>query len=122
MKNISVCPFGRCTCICTLNNFSIIDCSVNFISKKQLLGDDNWWSCFQPGFLSHLTILPPHLFIELLLRHVQHLLHLAPIVVLLIEEQRSPPVVGLQIHKCLENPEDATSVKEVFDVIPLALS
>ena len=80
--------------------------------------------CFQLASLSHITILPPlNLFTELLLRHVHHPFKLDPIVVLLIEEQSSLlPVARLQILKCLENPEQATSVKEVFDVFPLALS
>ena len=91
--------------------------------KERFLQDLNLSFYFQPAMLSHSTIPPPlYLFTELLLRHVQHPLKLDPIVVVLIDEQRSPPVVRLQIPKCLENPEGATSVKEVLDVVSLALS
>ena len=74
---------------------------------------------FQPAHLSQPIILPLYLFIELLLRHVQQLFHPAPIV---NDDQRSLQVGLLQILQRLENPEPTTSVKEVFDVFPLALS
>ena len=92
-----------------------------FQQQKKFLQDLNLSFYFQPASLSHSTILPLYLFTELLLRHVQHPLHPAPIVVHWIEDQRSLIVVRLQILKCLENPEPTTSVKEVFDGFPLPL-
>ena len=77
---------------------------------------------FQPAHPSQPIILPLYLFIELMLRHVQQLLHPAPSVVHWIDDQRSLPVEGLQILKCLDNPEPTTSVKEVFEVFPPPLS
>ena len=90
--------------------------------KERFLQDLTLSLYFQPASLSHSTILPPYLFTELLLRHVQHPLHLAPIVDHFKDGQRSLQVARRQILKGLVNPEPTTSVKEVFDVVPLALS
>ena len=76
----------------------------SFQQQKKLLQDLNLSFFFQPAMLSHSTIPPLYVFTELLLRHVQHPLHLAPIVVLLIDAHRSLPVARLQILKCLVNP------------------